>query len=38
MITNAIELNKQGYSNVEIGKQLGKSEGTVRNWLKKHTS
>jgi KaiC/GvpD/RAD55 family RecA-like ATPase len=38
MITNAIELNKQGYSNVEIGKQLGISEGTVRNWLKKHTS
>lgn len=38
MIANAIELNKQGYSNVEIGKQLVISEGTVRNWLKKHTS
>lgn len=38
MIALAIELNKQGRSNVEIAKQINVSEGTVRNWLKKHNS
>jgi RecA-family ATPase len=38
MIEKAIEMNKQGSSNVEIAKQTNVSEGTVRNWLKKHSS
>lgn len=38
MITNAIEKNKQGLSNVEIAKYFNVSEGTVRYWLKKHSS
>jgi RecA-family ATPase len=38
MIAIAIEMNKQGRSNVEIAKHLNVSEGTVRNWLKKHRS
>jgi RecA-family ATPase len=38
MIASVIELNKQGRSNVEIAKQINVSEGTVRNWLKKHSS
>ncbi len=38
MIAKVIEMNKQGRSNVEIAKQTNVSEGTVRNWLKKHSS
>jgi archaellum biogenesis ATPase FlaH len=38
MIVSAIELNKQGYSNVEIAKRLGVTEGAIRSWLKKHKS
>lgn len=38
MIVSAIELNKQGYSNVEIAKRLGVTEGTIRSWFKKHKS
>lgn len=38
MIAKVIEMNKQGISNVEIAKQTNVSEGTVRNWLKKHSS
>ncbi len=29
-----MELVKRGYSNVNIAKQIGKSEGTIRNWRK----
>ena len=32
--THALELRDKGYSNVEIGKMLGVSEGTIRNYLK----
>lgn len=38
MIVSAIELNKQGCSNVEIAKRLGVTEGAIRSWLKKHKS
>ena len=38
MIVSAIELNKQGFSNVEIAKRLGVTEGAIRSWLKKHKS
>lgn len=38
MIVKAIELNKQGCSNVEIAKQFNVSEGAVRGWLKKYNS
>lgn len=30
----AVELKKQGLSNIEIGKRFGVSEGAVRKWLK----
>lgn len=32
--THALELKDKGYSNVEIGKMLGVSEGTIRRYLK----
>lgn len=38
MIVSAIELNKQGFSNVEIAKRLGVTEGAIRSWFKKHKS
>lgn len=34
-ISDAIELKKQGLSNVQIAKQFGVSEGAVRKWIKK---
>ena len=34
-IDEALELKKQGYSNVQIAKQVGVSEGAVRKWIKK---
>lgn len=34
-INEAIELKKQGLSNVQISKQFGVSEGAVRKWIKK---
>jgi RecA-family ATPase len=34
-ISDAIEMKKQGLTNVEIAKQFGVSEGAVRKWLKK---
>jgi len=34
-IAAALELKKQGQSNVEIGKQFGVSEGAVRKWIKR---
>jgi RecA-family ATPase len=34
-IEEAMELKKQGLSNVQIAKQFGVSEGAVRKWLKK---
>jgi RecA-family ATPase len=38
IVTSALELVKKGYSNVEIGKKLGISEGTVRKYKKKNDS
>lgn len=35
-IAEAIELKKQGLSNVEIARKYGVSEGAIRKWLKKH--
>ena len=32
--SHALKLKDKGYSNVEIGKMLGVSEGTIRNYLK----
>lgn len=32
--SNALKLKDKGYSNVEIGRMLGVSEGTIRNYLK----
>lgn len=34
-ISEALELKKQGFTNVQIAKQFGVSEGAVRKWLKK---
>jgi hypothetical protein len=34
--SRAIELKKQGNTNVEIAKKMGVSEGAVRKWLKKN--
>ncbi|QQM28084.1 AAA family ATPase [Elizabethkingia sp. M8] len=34
-ISEALELKKQGLSNVQIAKQFGVSEGAVRKWIKK---
>jgi hypothetical protein len=34
-IQEAVELKKQGFSNVEIANKFGVSEGAVRKWLKK---
>lgn len=34
-ILEALELKKQGLSNVQIAKQFGVSEGAVRKWIKK---
>lgn len=36
-ISEALELKKQGLSNVQIAKQFGVSEGAVRKWIKKGT-
>ncbi|HET8885457.1 MAG TPA: AAA family ATPase [Salinimicrobium sp.] len=33
----ALEMKKQGVSNVQIAQQFGVSEGAVRKWLKKHS-
>lgn len=37
-VTQAMELKKQGASNVKIASELGVSEGAVRKWLKKHSN
>lgn len=37
-VSTAIEMKKEGKSNVEIAKILGVSEGAVRKWLKKKDS
>jgi RecA-family ATPase len=34
-ITDALELKKQGISNIEIAKRFGVSEGAIRKWIKK---
>lgn len=34
-VTEAMELKKKGFSNVQIAKQFGVSEGAVRKWIKK---
>ncbi|MBI3502000.1 MAG: AAA family ATPase [Bacteroidetes bacterium] len=34
-ITEVLELNKQGISNIDIGRRYGVSEGAIRKWLKK---
>lgn len=34
-VSEALELKKQGLSNVQIAKQFGVSEGAVRKWIKK---
>lgn len=36
-VSEALELKKQGLSNVQIAKQFGVSEGAVRKWIKKGT-
>jgi RecA-family ATPase len=36
-ISEALQLKKQGLSNVQIAKQFGVSEGAVRKWIKKDT-
>jgi len=36
-VLEALELKKQGLSNVQIAKQFGVSEGAVRKWIKKGT-
>lgn len=36
-ISEAMELRKQGLTNVQIAKQFGVSEGAVRKWIKKGT-
>lgn len=36
-VSEAMELKKQGLSNVQIAKQFGVSEGAVRKWIKKRT-
>ena len=36
-ISEALELKKQGVSNVKIAKQFNVSEGAVRKWIKKHS-
>lgn len=34
-INEALELKKQGFTNVQIAKQFGVSEGAIRKWIKK---
>lgn len=34
-VSEAVELKKQGLSNVDIARRLGVSEGAIRKWLKK---
>lgn len=34
-ITEALELKKQGISNIEIARRFGVSEGAIRKWIKK---
>ncbi|MFC3881272.1 AAA family ATPase [Algoriphagus namhaensis] len=34
-VSEALELKKQGLSNVQIAKQFGVSEGAIRKWIKK---
>jgi hypothetical protein len=34
-ITEAMELKKQGVSNIEIARRFGVSEGAIRKWIKK---
>ena len=36
-ISEALELKKQGISNVQIAEQFNVSEGAVRKWIKKHS-
>ncbi len=36
-ISEALEMKKQGVSNVQIAKEFNVSEGAVRKWVKKHT-
>ncbi len=34
-VYEALELKKQGISNIEIGRRIGVSEGAIRKWIKK---
>lgn len=34
-IQEVLQLKAEGMSNVQIARQIGRSEGTIRNWLDK---